>query len=107
VYQDEHDLQQAKQIGQPPYSLRQRISLVTLLGVLMLLVRAVTSSAQDAARGFVNCISIDGPINPAVAEFIRESIHTSHQDGARALVIQLDTPGGLLFSEDLKKGGRW
>lgn len=98
VYQDGNDRQQAKQIGQLPYPLRHWRGLITLLGILVLLVRVVTSSAQDAAPGFVNCITIDGTINPAVAEFIRESIHTSHQDGARALVIRLDTRGGLLSS---------
>lgn len=96
--QDGNNRQQAEQVGPSLYPVRYLGRLVTLLGVLLLLVRAVTSSAQDAAPGFVNCIVIDGTINPAVAEFIRESIHTSHQDGARALVIQLDTPGGLLSS---------
>jgi membrane-bound serine protease (ClpP class) len=37
-------------------------------------------------------------INPATADFIRESIEQSAHDGAQALVIQLDTPGGLLTS---------
>ncbi len=52
--------------------------------------------SESAAR--VNLIVIDGSINPAADEFIRESIATSARDGAEALVIQLDTPGGLLTS---------
>jgi len=43
-------------------------------------------------------IVVDGPINPAVADFVRESIARAAADGAPALVIQLDTPGGLLPS---------
>jgi membrane-bound serine protease (ClpP class) len=43
-------------------------------------------------------IVIDGTINPAVADFIHESITQAHADGAAALVIELDTPGGLLSS---------
>jgi membrane-bound serine protease (ClpP class) len=47
---------------------------------------------------WVGLIKIDGPINPAVANFIENSIHRSSAGGAAALVIQLDTPGGLLSS---------
>jgi membrane-bound serine protease (ClpP class) len=42
-------------------------------------------------------LDYDG-INPAVDDFIRESIARAHAAQARALVIQLDTPGGLLQS---------
>jgi membrane-bound serine protease (ClpP class) len=55
------------------------------------------ASGREPAT-FVNLIAIDGTINPAVAEFVHESIRTSHEGGARALVVQLDTPGGLLSS---------
>jgi membrane-bound serine protease (ClpP class) len=53
--------------------------------------------ASDASAR-VHLITIDGTINPAVDDFIRESLATSARDGAEALVIQLDTPGGLLTS---------
>jgi membrane-bound serine protease (ClpP class) len=43
-------------------------------------------------------IVLDVTINPAVADFIHESITHSAQEGAAALIIQLDTPGGLLNS---------
>ncbi|GIW41114.1 MAG: serine protease [Candidatus Binatia bacterium] len=41
---------------------------------------------------------VDGMINPATADFLHESIETAFERGGRALVIQLDTPGGLLES---------
>jgi membrane-bound serine protease (ClpP class) len=43
-------------------------------------------------------IVVDGGINPAVDDFIRESIGRARLQDARALIIQLDTPGGLLTS---------
>jgi membrane-bound serine protease (ClpP class) len=46
----------------------------------------------------VDLISIDGTINPAVDDFIRESIGRAKAGGAKALIIQMDTPGGLLNS---------
>lgn len=51
-----------------------------------------------SAEARVNLITIDGSINPAIDDFIRESLRTTESDGAEALVIQLDTPGGLLTS---------
>lgn len=55
-------------------------------------------TAADPAPTRVNLIVIDATINPAVADFIHESITRSFQEGAPALIIQLDTPGGLLSS---------
>ena len=51
-----------------------------------------------AAPPHIDLITINGSINPAVDDFIRESIGRAKTDGAQALVIQLDTPGGLLGS---------
>ncbi|MBI3800122.1 MAG: nodulation protein NfeD [Deltaproteobacteria bacterium] len=55
-------------------------------------------TASDPATAHVNLIVVDATINPAVADFIHESINRSAQEGAQALIIQLDTPGGLLNS---------
>ncbi len=41
---------------------------------------------------------MDGSINPASADFIDDAIAKAHAGGASALVIRLDTPGGLLSS---------
>jgi membrane-bound serine protease (ClpP class) len=46
----------------------------------------------------VHVISIDGTINPASADFIHQSIQRAQEAGAEALVIRLNTPGGLLKS---------
>ena len=59
---------------------------------------SVFAQPRDAAPPRVNLIVVDGGINPAVDDFIRESIRQAYADGAKALIIQLDTPGGLLTS---------
>ena len=55
-----------------------------------------------AARGTdshrVHLITLDASINPATADFIHESIFSAAHEGAQALIIELDTPGGLLDS---------
>jgi len=53
---------------------------------------------QDVRAPHVDLIVIDGSINPAVDDYIRENIARAKSNGSRALVIQLDTPGGLLSS---------
>ena len=59
---------------------------------------SVLAQPKDASAPHVDHIVIDGSINPAVDDFIRESIAGAKSNGARALIIQLDTPGGLLSS---------
>jgi len=51
-------------------------------------------SAQPQER-WVNLVTIDGPIGPVSARIIIKAIDKSVMDSAEALVIELDTPGGL------------
>jgi membrane-bound serine protease (ClpP class) len=69
-------------------------------GCLLLLAIGISALAQSKSAGVahVDLIKIDGSINPAVDDFIRESIGRAKTNGARALIIQLDTPGGLVDS---------
>jgi len=71
--------------------------LFLILGLSLWLAQAGTT-ASDLPTAHVNLIVVDATINPAVADFIHESINRSSQEGAQALIIQLDTPGGLLNS---------
>jgi membrane-bound serine protease (ClpP class) len=59
---------------------------------------ASPDGGEAAGKPRVHLIVIDGSINPASADFIREAISTAADQEAAALVIQLDTPGGLLDS---------
>ncbi|MFQ5853633.1 MAG: nodulation protein NfeD [Candidatus Binatia bacterium] len=69
-----------------------------LLALLIVGGFPVIVQPQDPSSPHVNLIVVDGGINPAVDDFIRENIRRAHATGARALIIQLDTPGGLLTS---------
>src|SRR5687767_6413 len=59
---------------------------------------SVLAQPDESSAPHVDLIVIDGSINPAVDDFIRESLTRAKSNGARALIIQLDTPGGLLSS---------
>jgi membrane-bound serine protease (ClpP class) len=43
-------------------------------------------------------IVIDGVINPIAAEYVQKSIAKAEEEDAQLLVIQIDTPGGLMES---------
>jgi membrane-bound serine protease (ClpP class) len=51
-----------------------------------------------ATAAHVNAVIIDGSINPASSDHIQQAIALSEQEGALAVLIELDTPGGLLSS---------
>jgi len=59
---------------------------------------SVLAQSKDSVVPHVDLIAIDGSINPAVDDYIREGIARAKANGARALIIQMDTPGGLLNS---------
>jgi membrane-bound serine protease (ClpP class) len=61
---------------------------------------ANSAPKQAAPPPWVQLITIDGSINPAVASYIEDSLASAKADGASALVIELDTPGGLLTSAE-------
>jgi len=67
-------------------------------GILVYSLLVALTAALPAAAAHVNVITISGSINPASSDYIQSAIAQSQADGAVALVIELDTPGGLLAS---------
>jgi len=57
-----------------------------------------TATPAAAAAPMVMLITIDAPITPTVAEHIIKSIDRAAKQNAEALIIQLNTPGGLVDS---------
>jgi membrane-bound serine protease (ClpP class) len=53
---------------------------------------------QSQEKAPVYVIEVDGIINPVSSKFIIESIDQATEKGAQCLIIQLDTPGGLMES---------
>jgi membrane-bound serine protease (ClpP class) len=52
--------------------------------------------AQDTP--VVHILTYDGVINPVATDVIRESIKQTEEEGGECLVIEMDTPGGLMKS---------
>jgi membrane-bound serine protease (ClpP class) len=66
------------------------------LRLLAVWVGSLALLAGTAGAAHLNVITIDGSINPASSDFLQKAIEQSESDGAQALLIELDTPGGLL-----------
>jgi membrane-bound serine protease (ClpP class) len=64
---------------------------------LVLWLACATAPATFAAEK-VSLIKIDGAIGPATATYIARSIEEARAQNAQCLIIQLNTPGGLLDS---------
>src|SRR5213596_765694 len=64
-----------------------------LTGLALWLVCAAALAAER-----VSLINIDGAIGPATASYISRSIDEARTQNAQCLIIQLNTPGGLLDS---------
>ena len=67
-------------------------------GLPVLAALSLSLAATAHAGGNINVATISGSINPASADFLIQAIETSEEEGAAALLIELDTPGGLVSS---------
>lgn len=71
----------------------RRIATALSAGVVLLLGCGWARAAEK-----LSLIKIDGAIGPATASYIARSIEQAHGQNAQCLVVQLNTPGGLLES---------
>ena len=67
----------------------------SLVALVAWLVACATAVAQQKV---VDAIRVDGAIGPATAGYIARATHLAGEHGAQCLVVELDTPGGLLES---------
>jgi membrane-bound serine protease (ClpP class) len=64
------------------------IKWVVLSGALLL--------GSVASAGDLYVVSVDGSINPASADYLMSAIEQAEEAGASGVLIELDTPGGLV-----------
>ncbi|MEK6599250.1 MAG: nodulation protein NfeD [Deltaproteobacteria bacterium] len=56
------------------------------------------SISSPVFAGNIHYLTVDGIVNPVMSEFITKGIQDAVKENAEAVVIQLDTPGGLDLS---------
>ena len=69
-----------------------------IVGATLALAWTRSMAQAPASEAFVARIELNGPIGPAAAEYVDSAIQRATDDGAKAIVLQMDTPGGLLES---------
>jgi membrane-bound serine protease (ClpP class) len=74
----------------------RRNTVLFILSIFFLFAFVAEIPSQEKAPVFT--IEVDGIINPATAKFITDSIDQATKEGGQCLIIQLDTPGGLMES---------
>jgi membrane-bound serine protease (ClpP class) len=73
-----------------------RRSLAVVAMLLGLLALVPTAAGQTTATGGVVVLRIDGMINPITERYLLDGLRDAEASGAGLVVLELDTPGGLL-----------
>ena len=76
-----------------PETLRSTLLCVSLYSFVLL-----AGVASSAGAGDLFVVRVDGSINPASADYLMSGIAQAEAAGASAVLIELDTPGGLVSS---------
>lgn len=75
-----------------------RVAGFLVAGLCLLVACLVGGTPRTARAGEILLVDIDGSINPASADYLIEAIRRAEASGAEAVLIELDTPGGLVSS---------
>jgi membrane-bound serine protease (ClpP class) len=73
--------------------------IASLMGLVTILSIVGGSDAQEGRH--VDVLEIGGPVTPIMISYIERGIRAAENDGAEALIVKLDTPGGQL--DQMKK----
>lgn len=85
-----------------PTLLRATVRWLAALCVVAGSVGLVAPGPSRAAAGEVHVLSVDGIINPISGRYLERGIREAAEVGAEAVLIELNTPGGLLdATEDI------
>jgi len=66
-----------------------------LFGVVLLAVSLAGCASSIKEKNAVHVVTIDGTINPVMARYVESAIGAAEDSDAAAVVLRLDTPGGL------------
>jgi membrane-bound serine protease (ClpP class) len=79
------------------------MAMIAIVLVLISLLLTAHSASAATASPHVDVMMLNSEINPASLRFLTRAISTAETDGARALVIEIDTPGGDIASMESMK----
>lgn len=65
-----------------------------IAAILICAASAVIAASAPPARNFVYVLDVDGMIDPSMASYVQRGIETGKKNGAQAVIIRMNTPGG-------------
>jgi membrane-bound serine protease (ClpP class) len=71
-----------------------------LLGILLPTTADALANVQSNDRPEIDVVELDGTITPVMARYIDRAIGSAEADGRSAVVLEMDTPGGLSSAMD-------
>lgn len=74
--------------------------ILRFLSLLVLLAMLPSVVYAQVAGPTIDVLHAEGTINPVLVDYIERGIEQAEEEDATALIIQLDTPGGLLYSTE-------
>src|SRR5260221_8270399 len=72
------------------------VCLILIVPILLTLIVVPRTASAEARH--VDVMVLNSDIGPASLRYLQKSVAAAEQDGAQALVIEIDTPGGDLDS---------
>ena len=82
----------------PPGRPRALIALIIFTGIMLAGLLGPVVAQVRAQAPHVLLLKVDGIINPVKERLIARTIRQAEEDGSTLVIIELDTPGGLLSS---------
>jgi membrane-bound serine protease (ClpP class) len=70
-------------------------AMLLMAGLLLLQIGLASDQPPRGDRGQVWVVELNGALGPASGDLIIRSLRSAEEAGARALIIRMDTPGGL------------
>lgn len=77
---------------------RKRLGLFALFALLAVVALAWAALPARAAGPLVIHATLDGVVNPVKARYIKQALERARTDGAKLVLLSIDTPGGLVTS---------
>ena len=69
--------------------------LMQLVATLLVGWASMPVASAQTTGGYVSVVPVKGIINPVMASYLNRAIAEAEEDGAAAIVLEMDTPGGL------------
>lgn len=82
------------------HKLRNWMRSFALIALLLGMVLSVVPGTLAQGEPTVRILEIDGTITPTMATYIERGINSANNDGVGAIVLKIDTPGGLSSAMD-------